>query len=179
MISLRPPNLALTSFADNLGYEFSMWATWKLPKDATPKVVMNWILHACKVSPEMRLNHIVLNMHGKDGHIYVGEDANGRGVTINNYNVGVVEDLRKADIGTIWILACELAKSGIGRYLCAEIAKRAGCDVVAANVTQAAWNKTLGAIFMPRNHIDDFEGTIYRWSASGKEEVFNPNGGSF
>jgi hypothetical protein len=149
-----------------------------MPKNATARDVVYWIGYACDHAPELELKHVVLNTHGSDGVIYVGRNASGE-ESIDISNVDVFSALRNKDIGTIWTNGCSVAETTYGRRFCARLAVAVGCDVVAGDTTQVCWPQVFGAILMPSGDIDDFEGTVYRWSAAGTEEKFYPNGGSF
>lgn len=56
--------------------------------------------------------------------------------------MGVFSSLQSCDIGTIWLVACEVAAQqgvatgGAGKTFCAELAKTAGCNVIASAATQ-------------------------------------------
>jgi Domain of unknown function (DUF4347) len=173
MISLTQPALALSSF-DAPGYEFNMWRTWKMPKSAKSRDVIYWISYACDIAPELMLKHVVLNTHGYDGGIVTG-----KGGSVNESNVMDFSPLRAKDIGTIWLLGCEVAATGKGLRFCSQIAKIAGCDVIAGDVTQESWNAVAGTVFMPSGNIDDYEGNVYRFGPDGSQEAIYPNGGDF
>lgn len=46
-----------------------------------------------------------------------------------------------------------------------------GCNVVAANVSQYVGGGLLLRL-VPKNCIDDYEGTAYIWDVSGKRDVY-------
>jgi hypothetical protein len=100
MIKLRQPALALNSF-NVPNYEYSMWKTWKMPKNTTAWHVLHWILAACDQAPEQLLKHVVRHAHGGDGRLYIGEDASGSSITLNMFNVGIFSQLRTKNIATI------------------------------------------------------------------------------
>lgn len=178
MIKLRQPTLVLNSFDPFLG-GFSMWATWKMPKQTRPYDIVHWILYARKQAPELMLHHVVLNFHGVSGEMHIGETAGGSKITLDFNNVGAFTELRAKDIGIIWLKSCAVAQGYKGKWFCREMARASGCDVVAADVDQTVLIPFMGKIFYPYGKIDDFEGSVFRWSATGTEERFNPNGGSY
>lgn len=167
MIKLKQPSLALHS-CDVPGYKYQMWTTWKMPKAATVKDVIYWILYARDQTPELILNNVVINCHGSDGKLYVGGDKQ---PTINNYNVSEFSKLKGKDIGTIWLVACEVANSGVGKYFCQQMAQLAGCTVVAADAKQYVEVSTC-----PWGCVDNYEGHTYNWDGSGQKDVVSSNG---
>jgi len=174
MIRLEQPALALNSY-DVPGYKYKMQFTTNLPQTATVYNVVAQILLAIKNAAGNHLENVVINCHGSPGHLYVGENN-----TIDSQNVGIMKLLKNggAKIGTIWLVACEVAgypKSivQIGSYFCAELAKAAGCYVVASEQLQYV-NPGLYLRLCPDNCIDDYEGVVYRWDANGTQEVFKP-----
>jgi hypothetical protein len=178
MISLRPPSLALNSF-DVPNYEYHMTTTWKMPRRASIRDVLYWIGYACDRSPDQELKHVVLHNHGSDGCLYIGKNESDNYLTIDSSNVDLFAGVRNRQIGTIWIHGCEIAKTDSGRGFMRRMAVAAGCDVVAADSIQYGWWTPFGVLFMPRGNIDDFEGTVYRASASGNVEKFYPNGNDY
>jgi hypothetical protein len=174
MIRIEQPALALHSH-DVPGYKYKMEYTVKLPKDAKIVNIVTTILLHTKIASGNFLKNVVINCHGSPGHLHIGE-----GNTINSHNVGLMKMLRIGGqkIGTIWIVACEAAgypKSivQIGAYFCAEMARAAGCYVVASNQLQYV-NPGFYLRFCPPNCIDNYEGMVYRWDAIGNQETFKP-----
>ena len=174
MIRLEQPALALHSH-DVPGYKYKMQTTVSLPQTATVYNVAAQILLAVKDASENYLENVVINCHGSPGQLHVGT-----GNTINAQNVGIMKLLKQGaqKVGTIWIVACEVAgyPKGIvqlGAYFCAELARAAGCFVVASEKTQYV-NPGLYLRGCPKNCIDDYEGTVYRYDANGNQEVFKP-----
>lgn len=166
MIKLKQPSLALHSH-DVPSYRYQMWQTWVMPEEATGQDVVNWILYARNHSPELMLRNVVINCHGEDGRLYVGGDGN---PTINNYNVGIFGTLRGKDIGTIWLIACEVANTFKGRYFCEHLAQLVGCSVVAADEEQ------YGVTYCPWGCVDNYEGHTYEWDGSGKKRPATQDG---
>jgi hypothetical protein len=111
--------------------------------------------------------------------LYIGENAAGSDLRIDNSNIMGFAALRNKDIGTIWIHGCLVAATTYGRSFWSLMARVTGCDVVAADSIQRGWWAPAGAVFMPSGNIDDYDGTVYRFDPAGNQETFYPNGGSF
>ena len=86
--------------------------------------------------------------------------------------MGVFSSLQSCNIGTIWLVACEVAAQqgvatgGAGKTFCAELAKTAGCDVIASAATQYV-NVGFYLRGAPWSCIDDYEGLTYRFRRAG------------
>ncbi len=166
MIKLKQPSLVLHS-CDVPGQKYQMWESWVRPKAARPMDVVYWILYARDQTPELWLRNVVINCHGLDGKLFVGGDGQ---PTVNNYNVGIFDKLRGKDLGTIWLVACKVANTGIGKYFCEHMAQLAGCSVVAADASQYV------DAYCPWGCVDNYEGHTYEWDASGKRALVSGNG---
>jgi hypothetical protein len=157
MIKLKQPSLALHAH-DVPGYRYQMWQSWKMPKAATAMDVLNWILYARNHTPELWLRNVVINCHGLDGRLFVGGDKQ---PTINKGNIDIFTQLRAKDLGTIWLVACKVASTDAGKSFCRQLARNAGCSVVAADENQ------YGVSYCPWGHVDNFEGHTFEWDAAG------------
>jgi hypothetical protein len=166
MFKLKQPSLVLHSW-DVPGYEYRMWASWKMPKAARTMDVISWILYARDQTPELWLRNVVINCHGNDGQLFVGGDGQ---PTINNSNSSIFTYLRGMDIGTIWLVACLVANTAYGRGFCQRLAQLAGCSVVAADAKQ------YGAIWCPFGCVDNFEGHTFEWDAAGVRRMASGSG---
>jgi hypothetical protein len=162
VIRLKDYSLALHSH-DVPGYKYTMSQTWTMPQGARPSDLVYWILYARDHSPEFSLRNVVINCHGLSGKLYIGGDGQ---PTLNSNNLGIFSQLQNKEIGTIWLVACEIAKGFKGRYFCEQMAKTAGCNVVAADVSQHV-DFTFYLRLCPSKCIDEFEGKTYWWDSSG------------
>lgn len=174
MIKLEQPALALHTH-DIPGYKYRMQFTKFLASDATVYNVVTEILLAAKQTTDNFLKNVVINTHGSPGTLHIGT-----GNVINANNLGIMKLLSMGGqkVGTIWIVACQVAGYSrnivrLGDYFCSELAKVAGCYVVSADKLQ--YVNPLVEVFKPKNCIDNFEGTVYRWDSNGNAEVFKPN----
>jgi hypothetical protein len=179
MIKLRQHALALHS-CDVPGYKYEMATTWTMPRGCSATDVVYWINYAIDLSADLYLHNVVINCHGSPGAIHVGgcyDKKKGSGSKITLGDVAIFQSLRKRGaVGTIWIVACEVAKnkegSTLGTDFCKQLAINAGCDVVAADKTQKV-DFIFNNFRHPYGHIDDFEGIAYRFSPGGSVEVWS------
>ena len=117
-------------------------------------------------------------VHGNPGRLYIGAkekylNTTDTDVTINISNVGAFAPLKSiGKLGTIWLVACLVAKGADGGNFCAELARTAGCSVVGADKVQRV-NFGFYLQSCPDNCIDKFEGTAYRWDSEGNKEIFS------
>ena len=175
MIKLQQPSLALHS-DDVPGYKYRMWQTWKMPRGASASDVVYWINWAIDRSPVMELNNVLINCHGGPGTLYVGGAGNG-GRTITAGDLGVFKNVRRGSLGTIYIVACELAassgKNPLGKNFCSQLAINAECFVVAADAVQSVdfWYQVFSH---PYGSFDDYEGMVTEFSPSGSSQPWKP-----
>lgn len=168
MIKMTQPSLALHSY-NVPGYEFKMWQSWKMPKTATVQNVINWINWGIDHSPELYLHNVIINCHGGPGRLRIGENCR---LTIND--VGLFAPLKaKGSIGRIWMVACEVAKDGVGKQFGSALALASGCHVIGSDKDQYV-DFGFYCSFCPKDHIDDFEGTPFIFSPAGGYEVWAP-----
>jgi hypothetical protein len=167
---MKQPSLALHSH-DVPGHKYQMKWTWQMPPKATARDVAYWILYAADHSKEMGLENVILNCHGGPGVLGVGgEGASDPQIDLSN--VGVFSLLKDTDLGTIWLVSCDVAAvekgpgGQDGKRFCAELAKAADCEVVAAGVDQRV-DVSFYLRMCPWGCIDDFEGVAYRFYPSG------------
>ncbi len=160
MITLKQPSLALHS-CDVPGYEYRMWASWKMTKGARPMDILYWILYARDRTPELLLRNVVINCHGLDGRLFAGGDGQ---PSLNNDNINIFSQLRGSDLGTIWLVACKVANTGHGKGFCQRLARLAGCSVVAADATQYRSD------LVPQVLRGQLRGTHFRVGRVGEKE---------
>lgn len=179
MISMKQSSLVLHSH-DVPGYKYKMWATWTVPDQMPVATLVDWIIWAIDHSPELYLKNVIINCHGRSGHLKIGAG-------IGASDLDPFKRLRnKGAIGTIWIVACEVSSgkytpnacpvdSDNGPYFCSRLAEMAGCDVIAADKSQYV-DIGFYLAFCPWGHIDDYEGNVYRYSPGkgGARELISP-----
>ena len=155
------------------GYRYQMWNTTTVPKATTLSSLVDQVAEAIDRAGETGLKNLVINCHGSHGYLHIGKG-------IGYSDLGAFNRLRqKGDLGTIWIVACEVSKgkyypyacpveNANGPFFCGELARNAGCDVIAADELQHVdW--FFEHLYHPFGYIDDYEGQAYRYSAGGGE----------
>lgn len=171
MIRMKQPSLVVHSH-DVPGYKYQMKWTWKMLPGAIAGDIVNWILHANNGqfgARRQRLENVIINCHGTPGSLLIGGTGS---PALSLGNVSVFSTLQGCDIGAIWLVACEVAAQqgvatgGVGKAFCAELAKTAGCDVIASAATQYV-NLSFHLRGCPWGCIDDFEGLTYRFKPTG------------
>ena len=179
MIRLEKQALTLNA-AKVPGPGYRMDQTVKLTKTATPEDVVNHIQTALNSISEPILKNLVVNSHGGPGMIYVGEKEvivdckkKTENIFIGIEHIGLFTQF-KNKIDTIWLTGCQTAGSGIYRSgtFCSQLARTISCNVVAADVLQYI-NPGYYLKLFPKNCIDEFEGTAYKWDANGNKQVFS------
>lgn len=176
MIKIKQPALALHS-CDIQGVSplYRMQTTWMMPAGAHAASVVFWISRAVDRSQELELANVVINCHGFQGQLDVG-GRNSPSITLKD--VGQFAPLRTKDIGTIWLLACDVAGGTAGQLFRRQLAMAAGCFVVAGDEDQCAENTAWNANALV-GMIDDFEGTAWLFSPSGSKSVFSVHEGDW
>lgn len=180
MIKMEQQSLALNA-TKIPGPDYRMDQTIKMPKNTIPTDVVNFIQAALNNISDPTLKNIVINSHGSPGIIYLGEqetvDSKGQTKTVTTFigiqHLGLFAQF-KNKIGTIWLTGCQTAGSATGssEVFCKTLATTIGCNVVAANVLQYI-NPGYYLRLFPKNCIDEFEGTAYKWDANGNKTVFS------
>ena len=144
------------------GFHYQMSTTWEMPPGITPFDVVYWIGYAVEHSEELRLANVVIDCHGGPGILYVG----GKDYPpVSGGNLSWFSMLRNKSIGTVWLVACQVALGSKGQGFCRQLARTLGCDVIAADAPQFTENSYIRGN-CPFGTIDDFEGTMYRFSPS-------------
>ena len=171
MIRIKQPALVVHAH-DVPGYKYQMKWTWKMLSGAAAGDIVNWILHASNGqfgARKQRLENVIINCHGAPGSLFIGGTGS---PAVDIKSVSVFSALQGCNIGAIWLVACEVANQqgvatgGVGKTFCADLAKTAGCDVIASATIQ---HVNLGFYLRgcPWGCIDDFEGLTYRFKSAG------------
>ena len=137
--------------------------------------VVFWINWAIDHSDEQYLHNVIINCHGTPGFLHVGGSWVGFGVE----GTSLFKSVRRGGVGTIWLVACSVAQNkstNIGTMFCSELAKAAGCDVVAADALQHV-DVTFYLRICPFGAIDDYEGNVSRFSPGGTSAPYDPAAG--
>jgi hypothetical protein len=162
-----------------------MWETVNAPRGMTTAQAVTHIIRAnlrALQSENSPLENVVINCHGADGGgaLYIGGEDH-IASRLNLEQVGPFSWLKSFNIGTIWLVACQAAAGGLGKRLCQAIAKAANCQVVAADEDQeTGWWGTWRLMTSARHgQIDEFEGTVYRFTVVGHWGIINPHDAIF
>ena len=115
---------------------------------------------------------MVINCHGLPGQLFVGGEKN---PPIALKDVGLFAQLRTKDIGPLWLVGCFVATGGNGQLFCSKLATTIGCLVVGADESQYVEGRYMRGN-CPFGTIDEFEGTAYLFSPSGKKELYSIHG---
>ena len=170
MILLQSPSLVINAH-DVPSPRYLMWKNVDAKAGMTPAETVAVILSAnlfALAQASSRLLNIVINCHGDDGGLSVG----GLGKpSINITNVGLFAALRSLNLGTIWLISSETAKSPYGKQFCHELARASGSQVVASDSGQHidVWANKRIRISRHLNRpglIDEFEGNVYGFTPS-------------
>jgi len=162
MIRLEKYSLALNAVKVP-GPDYRMDETVKMTNSTTVYDVINYILTAVSNTPALKIENVVINCHGSPGVVHLGDKT-----YIRLHDVGLF-NMVKSYIGTIWITGCQV---GSGSNFCSQLAITTQCSVVAADVLQFI-NPGYYMRLFPKNCIDEFEGTAYKWNEKGEKSVFS------
>jgi hypothetical protein len=99
------------------------------------------------------------------------------GGKINSTNVGAFATLKPLNIGTIWLVACKMARYDASKTLCKLLATMSGSQVVAADEDQetGVWG-TYRLLCGLHGQIDEFEGNVYSFTPDGGMRIIDPHG---
>jgi hypothetical protein len=180
MIMLQSPSLAINS-CDAPWPRYRMWETVNGDEGMTPDAVVREIIRVNRLALEYEqspLANVVINCHGAEGGgaLYTG-GVDELAARINISRVNEFALLKKRNIGTIWLVACQAAQGNLGMQLCQALSVASGSQVVAADEDQdtGVWG---GARILQgggRGQIDEFEGTVYSFLPNGTSRVIDPH----
>lgn len=180
MIKLEQQSLVLNAHKVP-GPDYRMDQTVKLSEKATATDVINQIQSTLGKISEPQIRNLVINTHGSNGVIHLSYEKieiNGKKKTILHGFIGIQHlaafSQFKSKIGTIWLTGCQIAGAATGssETFCKQFAITVGGNVVAADVYQYV-NPGYYLRLFPKNCIDEFEGTAYKWDANGNKTEFS------
>ncbi len=180
MLMLKSPSLAINSH-DAPWPRFRMWETVDAARGMNAPEAVNQIIRVNRLALEYeqtQLLNVVINCHGADygGALYIGgEDSPGDRINISAVNAFAL--LKKRNIGTIWLVACQAAYGNMGKQLCQSLAVTSGCQVVASDEDQdtGVWGGARILQAGGRGQIDEFEGDVYAFRADGSSGKIDPH----
>lgn len=174
MIRMESPSFAFNS-VDVPGPDYRMWQTFSGALGFTAAELSNKINEVNRVAWERegtQLRNIIINCHGADGGLAIG----GKGQRhLDLTNLGVFFWMKGKNLGTIWLVACQAANGGESKQFCRTLAMTTGCQVVASDEDQdtGVWGSI--RLVTSLNNIDEFEGTVFGFTANGGLRVINPH----
>jgi hypothetical protein len=178
MIVMQQPSLVISSH-DCDGSLYQMWRGIKARERASPSEIAAYILQANMDANRITggpLKNIIFNAHGFTGKVAIGGFGN-PGISADTLAAFAV--LKPHNVGTVWFVACDVARTDSGRSMCQSFAKVAGTQVIASDESQEVTTSqgiglagrlvvspppttALGGV------IDDMEGTVYKFLANGR-----------
>jgi hypothetical protein len=173
MIRMEQPSFCFNS-CDVGEPHYKMWRTIVGPEGMTPAQLVGEIVAAnlrALQSTGSSLRNIIINTHGFDGGLWIGGvwdwDHKNR-KAMHKDDLATFAVLKPQNVGTIWIVSCEIAESEKGQSFCQTLANIAGTQVVASDTSQEVTNWQGVQLFLAfRWNIDDFEGTVYSFTPVG------------
>lgn len=145
------------------GYKYRMDWGYNVPATVTASSMASWV-NAIAKDPKKPIQSLVINCHGSPGHLHIGTG-------IGKLETATFAPLRSTGLMYIWIVACELAAKGAGiapggsdgAFFLSKLAQASGAKVIASDRTQ--W---VNFPWVPRNHIDIYEGAVYTYDSDGQ-----------
>ena len=174
MIRMLTPSLVINSH-DVPGPTYHMWRTVKARRGAYVHELIDYIDDGHRVALETfgyRLLNIVINCHGQPGSLYVGGDGT---TSVSQSEVSALAPLRGKGSGTIWLVSCNVAKGNFGKDFCQALAVTTGYQVVAADDFQEVGLWGGYNVLFVDNCIDEFEGNVFGFYASGTHRQIDPH----
>jgi hypothetical protein len=174
MIRLEVPSFCFNSYDIGLPH-YRMWRSIVGDDGMTPSQLAGEIDKANQAALQTfktSLQNIILNTHGFDGGLWIGGiwdwDHKDR-KAMHKDDLGVFGILKPHNVGTIWIVAYDIAESAKGQSFCQTLANVVGTQVIASDTSQevTTWQGIELASVWFYNYIDDFEGTVYSFTPAG------------
>ena len=119
------------------------------------------------------LQNIILNCHGYPGGLWIGGIAdptdNPHSHSLQKEDLTTFGVLKPLNVGTIWIVSCDIAGGEKGQNFCQTLANVAGTQVIVSDESQEVtnWQGVQLALVWMYNNIDDYEGTVYSFTPAG------------
>jgi hypothetical protein len=174
MIRMIKPALVINTY-DVPGPLYKMWQTVSAPLGANVTSLVSYIDEGHRVSLETfgyKLINIVINSHGGPGSLLLGGRSQ---KAITKGDLQALAPLKGHTGGTIWIVACEIAAGTEGQNFCQALAMTTGYQVVAGTVDQYVDRWDGYKMWHIANAIDEFEGDVYAFYASGSFRKIDPH----
>ncbi|MGH7783442.1 MAG: hypothetical protein ACREO5_06350 [Candidatus Binatia bacterium] len=162
MITLEGPHMGLN---DRRSWsKVQMWNTCSVAETESREHIIEHVANIAGRAPGGKLKNLVFSCHGSAGYVQMGQAFDRSHASMFRAWTGLVEK--------IWFHCCSVARIttpnspsfGDGNLFCSEVARAAGCYVVASTETQVG---ATGRV-LPYGRLDTFEGLVL---------VYGPNGG--
>ncbi len=181
MITIGQPSLALNAFTNgipdrSIPYElhYSMTYNCVVNNSQDMNAVRGTILHFLRFVSSGSMHALVINAHGMESPdgVYLGSGLSSS--TLPLFNAG---NALRDKFERIYLASCAVASTPAGQAFCRDLAMQLNCHVIASETDQTANNAdrteiTLDGLRIPQFHIDEFEGTVYKWHADGTRHPF-------
>jgi hypothetical protein len=167
MIKLKSPSFCFNSCDVGPPF-FHLWKNLDGPEGITPSRVAAeiWSANAAALNVlGSSLKNIVINCHGYPGGLRTG---GGSKHGFYKSELGVLGILKPFNVGTIWLVSCDVAAEDIGRDFCLRMAQVTGALVIASDSgQQATFWQGVEISLTPSGLITDYDGTVYSFSPEG------------
>ncbi len=180
MIRMKRPSLVINSH-DVPWPRYRMWETIDAAPGTNAQAVVEMIVRANRqalMQEESPLANVVINCHGGDGGgvLWVGGE-NDLASRINQERLAPFALLKKRNIGTIWLVACQAAADPFGKSFCQQLSSLSNCQVVAADEDQyvGLWGGSRIARPGGGNQIDEFEGNVFSFTPAAGMATIDPH----
>ncbi len=183
MLMLKSPSFVINSH-DVPGPNYRMWESMEAPPGMNAGAAALEIVRVNRLALEYKrtqLLNVVINCHGAEGGgaLYIGgaDSATERNAKTDISTVNAFSVLKRRNIGTIWLVACQAAKGNSGKQLCQMLATVSGSAVVASDENQmvGAWGSIRIIQGGGRGQIDEFEGKVHAFWPNGTMGEINPH----
>jgi hypothetical protein len=168
MIKMKDPSFCFNS--GDVGTPlYDMWRTLDAPEGIPPSRVAAAIWSANQEGLAVlgqSLQNVVINCHGnRYGLLTGGIGKHG----LHKQVLGLLGILKPLNMGTFWLVSCDVAAEDSGKSFCQELAKVVGALVIASDSSQeASFGQVAELVIATAAHaINDFDGTVYSFSPSG------------
>lgn len=165
MITIQQPAMALNAVTtpEQIA-RYQMWNSWDVKRNEPSQHIISWVAEVARGAPGGKLKNLVIQCHGAQGHLLIGQGFNRKNVDLFAGLSGLVDK--------IWVVACKTAYidplcraakcSHDGNAFCSEMAQAAQCTVVASTAEQINVRKTY-----PFGVIPSYEGMVLSYGPNG------------
>jgi hypothetical protein len=157
MFTLERPNMAVNDPRVSAGTDvrrFRMWNTWDIRATETRIHIVQWVARVARSARGGKLKNLVLNCHGNSGSLQLGQGFDGSNTGLFSQWLGLVEK--------VWLPDCLVAQGVAGDAFCAEMARQAGCYLVAPTEVQCDYFQDV-----PHDQMTSFEGLVLCYDPTG------------